>query len=54
MKWILIIIPRLGLQNVFYTILKRKNDIKNIEVLKLIEEAENEYGDTVFNPYSGI
>lgn len=54
MDWILIIIPRLGLQNVFFSILKRKSDIKNIEVLKLIEEAENEYGDTVSNPYSGI
>lgn len=52
--WILVIIPRLGLENVFFTILKRKKYIKNIEVLKLIEEAEEEYGDTVSNPYSGF
>ncbi|MCI6693794.1 MAG: hypothetical protein MR510_15215 [Clostridium sp.] len=54
MDWILVIIPRLGLENVFFTILKRKKYIKNIEVLKLIEEAEEEYGDTVSNPYSGF
>ena len=54
MDWILVIIPILGLENVFFTILKRKKYIKNIEVVKLIEEAEEEYGDTVSDPYSGI
>lgn len=54
MNYILCIIPRIGLSNLFRYILQNKNTIQNQEILLNIIESENEYGDDVDNPYSGM
>lgn len=54
MDYILCIIPRIGLSNLFSYILENKNAIQNREILLNIMESEDEYGDTVDNPYSGM
>lgn len=54
MDYALSIIPRLGLGNLFSYILESKNKIQNEAVLKYIQESEEEYGETVNNPYSGV
>ena len=51
---ILCIIPRIGLSNLFNYILQNKHSIQNREILLNITESENEYGDDVDNPYSGM
>ena len=54
MDYILCIIPRIGLSNLFSYILQNKSSIQNREVLLNITESENEYGGNVDNPYSGM
>ena len=54
MDYILCIIPRIGLSNLFSYILQNKGSIQNREVLLNITESENEYGGNVDNPYSGM
>ncbi len=54
MDYMLCIIPRIGLSNLFSYILQNKNAIQNQEILLNITEAENECGDDVDNPYSGM
>ena len=54
MDFILCIIPRIGLSNLFSYILHNKGVIHNNVVLLNIEESEKEYGDSVNNPYSGM
>lgn len=54
MEWILVIIPRLGLGEVFKFIINRKQNILNNKIIQLIEESEKEYGKTVDNPYSSL
>ena len=54
MDYILCIIPRIGLSNLFRYILQNKNAIQNQDILLNIIESENEYGDDVDNPYSGM
>ena len=54
MDYILCIIPRIGLSNLFSYILQNKSSLQNREVLLNITESENEYGGNVDNPYSGM
>lgn len=54
MDYILCIIPRLGLENLFEYILKNKINIHNENVMANINEAESEYGGEVNNPYAGM
>lgn len=54
MDLILVIIPKLGLKNLYRSIIEKQSNIYNVEVIKLIDEAKNEYGETVANPYSGM
>ncbi len=54
MDYILCIIPRIGLSNMFNYILQNKGSIQNREVLSNIIASEKEYGDSVDNPYSGM
>ncbi len=54
MDCILCIIPRIGLGNLFRYILHNRALIHNQIVLSNIAESENEYGDSVDNPYSGM
>lgn len=54
MDCVLCIIPRLGLGDVFKYILENKSHIQNLEVLKNIDEAIDEYGQDVEYPYSGM
>lgn len=54
MDYILCIIPRMGLSNLFSYILQNKDSIQNREILLNITESENEYGEDVDNPYSGL
>ena len=54
MDYILCIIPRIGLSNLFSYILQNKGFIHNQAVLYNIAEAEKEYGDSVDNPYSEL
>lgn len=54
MDLILVIIPKLGLKNIFNKIVLNIDSIRNTEVINLIREAKKEYGRTVANPYSGI
>ena len=54
MDIILCIIPRVGLDGVFDYILKNKDNIRNLDVKKNIEESFAEYGLSVNNPYSGM
>lgn len=54
MDYILCIIPRIGLGNLFSYILQNKVFIHNQAVLSNITESENEYGDSVDNPYSEL
>lgn len=52
MDLIFIIIGRLGLDNIYLWIIENKKSIKNIEVIKDIEEIEKEYGYSYVDPYS--
>lgn len=54
MDCVLCIIPRLGLGDLFGYILENKKSIKNLAVLKNINEAIDEYGQDVEYPYSGM
>ena len=54
MDYILCIIPRIGMSNLFNYILQNKDSVHNQAVLTNINEAENEYGEDVDNPYSGM
>ena len=54
MDYILCIIPRIGLSNLFSYILQNKVFIHNQAVLSNIAESENEYGDSIDNPYSEL
>lgn len=54
MDYILCIVPRIGMGNLFDYILKHKKDIQNETVLANIDESEIEYGKNVDNPYSGM
>ena len=52
MDSIFIIIGRLGLKNIYLWIMENKKYIKNIEVIKDIEEIEEEYGESYTDPYA--
>lgn len=52
MDYILCIIPRLGMGNLFRHILQNKKSIQNKDVLEIICESEIEYGKEVDNPYA--
>lgn len=52
--WLLVIIPKLGLEEIYNLVLRKQIDIKNTEVIKIINEAKAEYGENVSNPYSGM
>ena len=54
MDLVLVVIPKLGLQNTFSKIVQNIDSIRDSEVIELIREAEKEYGKTVSNPYSGM
>ena len=54
MDYVLYIIPRIGMGDLFRYILQNKNCIYNVNVKFNIEESEKEYGSTVDNPYSGM
>lgn len=54
MDYILTIIPYLGLYNTYKLILDNKKSIKNISIIQNISDSENEYGNQVENPYSGM
>lgn len=54
MDYILCIIPRIGLSNIFNYILQNKDFIHNPKVVNNILESENEYGTNIDNPYSGM
>lgn len=54
MERILVIIPRLGLKEVFDYIVKEKDKILNKNVLNNIEESISEYGQHVEDPYWGM
>lgn len=53
MDIVLSIIPALGLKKAWDIILEKRETIKNTEVVKMINECNMEYGDTVADPYSG-
>ena len=48
------IIPMLGLKELFDYIIQNKKRIFDETIIKIIEEAEAEYGADVDNPYSGM
>lgn len=52
--YMLSIIPMLGLNELFEYIIQNKKAINDETIVKIIEEAEEEYGDDVDNPYSGM
>ena len=52
MDLIFVIIGRLGLENIYLWIMENKKYIKNIEVIKDIEEIEEEYGESYTDPYA--
>lgn len=54
MDYILCIIPRLGMGNLFDYILKNRTNIHNENVKINIREAESEYGCNVDDPYAGV
>lgn len=54
MHYILLIIPYIGMGELFAYIVDNKDYIKNTDVLKEIRLSEKEYGDSVDNPYSGM
>lgn len=45
------IVPTIGLENAWEIILSKKATIKNVKVVKLIEECNAEYGETVGDPH---
>ncbi len=48
------IVENLSLKNVFNYIIESKEEIVNLSIIKLIDEAEEEYADTIDDPYSDI
>ncbi|MBQ8135237.1 MAG: hypothetical protein IJ192_12660 [Clostridia bacterium] len=48
------IVENLSLKNVFNYIIESKKEIVNPSIRKLIDEAEEEYADTIDDPYSDI
>lgn len=54
MDLVLDIIPKLGLERVYHSILENKEKISQPKVIKIIDEAMSEYGSTISNPYSGM
>ena len=52
--YLLDIIPRLGLNDLFQSCLKQLPNIKNQDVINSIREADKEFGSTVADPYSGM
>lgn len=54
MDTVLSIVENLSLKNVFEYIVERKDDINNPSVRLLVDEAENDYSDTIGNPFGFI
>lgn len=54
MDIILSITENLSLKDIFSYIISKKEDIRNPSVKVLIEEAENDYSDTIGNPFDCI
>lgn len=54
MDWILIIIIKLGLTNVYNLILKEYNNEASRDVKNVIEEVKLEYGYRISDPYYGM
>ena len=54
MDTVLSIVENLSLKNVFEYIVERKDDINNPSVRLLVDEAENDYSDTIGNPFEFI
>ena len=49
---ILSIVENLSLKNVFHYITDSKSSVSSSAILRLINEAEEEYADSIDNPYS--
>ena len=54
MDVILSIIENLSLKEVFQYIVSEKDNIRNISVRELVEEAENDYADIIGDPFSAL
>ena len=54
MDTVLSIVEKKKKKNVFEYIVERKDDINNPSVRLLVDEAENDYSDTIGNPFGFI
>ena len=54
MDTVLSIVENLSLKNVFEYIIEKKDYITNPSVRTLVDEAENDYSDTIGNPFEFI
>ena len=54
MDTVLSIVENLSLKNVFEYIVEKKDYITNPSVRTLVDEAENDYSDTIGNPFEFI
>ena len=54
MDTVLSIVENLSLKNVFEYIIEKKDYITNPSVRTLVDEAENDYWDTIGNPFEFI